>query len=699
MVVTDHEGALDEATEVTAVATASNDGKVAEATALTLPPGSLFDDSVCKGLAKLDWQDEPERSHQKWQRYLRERQAPPQIVKLSSRAEPLLWCAPAEVLNSHVVVSLTKALNQGLAQGETKGNELRPKTRLARQVAAFVNDRPRSELNSGSSLVMAYEALAIARRLQELVAVVDAATWWQCLNLLLDFVRDSKAIDLQTDPLAALILAGELPLTLAIHLPELLVCAELAAQGREVVSQIVETHFDGAGMIHGEQWSLQRPITASLTRVALLQNGVSGGVWDAAAAEEYPLIVRELLRSARRDESQILLHEVNPEMDLNQDSHPDANAGFFTALTRTCLKIVSDPRKPLQGSKPPRAAKSAGQTSSQHADLNGQATDNHRSASDTSGFASSTISNSSPGGAKNLNKALQQPCDDEADKPLPPNWPSIYSEWSQVALLRPSWKKRGPRFGLRFAGQRVLAELSVGRDLLLAGEWEYQLTMDGQALEPTNEWREVCWVSDADVDYLEIELEFGGGLKLQRQIALARKDAFLFLADAVIGQSPGRLSARQRLPFTNGARGDLFTETREVRLTASKPRCWVLPLALPEWRSDPRGGALTADENGLELRSDAVGQSLFSPLWIDLDPERLTEQMTWRQLTVAETRRICARDAAVGYRVQIGARQWLIYRSLGRTANRTILGNNLSTDFLIARFSRKGQVTSVIEVE
>ena len=54
---------------------------------------------------------------------------------------------------------------------------------------------------------------------------------------------------------------------------------------------------------------------------------------------------------------------------------------------------------------------------------------------------------------------------------------------------------------------------------------------------------------------------------------------------------------------------------------------------------------------------------------------------------------------AVGYRVAIGKKQWLIYRSLARPANRSLLGHNLESETLVARFDRRGEVESLIEIE
>jgi hypothetical protein len=206
-------------------------------------------------------------------------------------------------------------------------------------------------------------------------------------------------------------------------------------------------------------------------------------------------------------------------------------------------------------------------------------------------------------------------------------------------------------------------------------------------------------VSDEDVDYLELEIELGEGLKLQRQLCLAKKDQFLFIADAVLGVGAQPLRHWIRLPLGGEVKADSHDETREIRLRMPGTRAMVFPLSLPEWRIDKRLGELSVNQHRLELQQGMTAASLYAPLWIDLDPRRQLKSFTWRQLTVAEERRIVPRDVAVGYRVQFGKKQWLVYRSLTPPRNRTVLGHNLATDFLIARFGRDGSVKTLIEVE
>jgi hypothetical protein len=122
-------------------------------------------------------------------------------------------------------------------------------------------------------------------------------------------------------------------------------------------------------------------------------------------------------------------------------------------------------------------------------------------------------------------------------------------------------------------------------------------------------------------------------------------------------------------------------------------------LSLPEWRSDRRGGELSSSDGVVQLDVSARANSLYAPLWIDLDPDRQTRSFTWRQLAVAEERQNVPPHVACGYRVQFGKEQWLIYRSLTPARNRTVMGHNLATEFLIARFGRDGSVKTLIEVE
>lgn len=273
-----------------------------------------------------------------------------------------------------------------------------------------------------------------------------------------------------------------------------------------------------------------------------------------------------------------------------------------------------------------------------------------------------------------------------------------HSEDVSLGLLRRNWTADGELLAVRYDDRLVRCELLCGRETFWSGVWSVQLHLDGNLLEQRSDWDHVCWVSDDDVDYLELEARFTGGVRVQRQMLLARADRLLFLSDAVLGQAEGELDYRGVLPLDPGIAVQPAMETQEIVL-AGRRKLSVQPLALPEWRRDPRGGSLSASDAGLRLQQRRTARRMYAPLLIDLNPRRAKQPLTWRQLTVAEDRRTVLPEIAVGYRAQIGRQQWLIYRALGERANRTVLGSNLVSEFMFARFSAEGEAEPLLEIE
>jgi hypothetical protein len=250
-----------------------------------------------------------------------------------------------------------------------------------------------------------------------------------------------------------------------------------------------------------------------------------------------------------------------------------------------------------------------------------------------------------------------------------------------------------------YAGQTLHLELKRGDLTLLAGNWTADIAFDGEPVAAISDFEETCWVSDKDVNYLELEIHLAGGLRLERHVVYARQDQLVFLADAVFGPRSGKIEYRGRLPLAADVQFEADSEHTEGAIVANKRMATVLPPALPEWRTPRNTGTLEMHDGKLELALTATGRNLFAPLLFDLNTRRFNKPLTWRQLTVAETLAIQPPDSSVGYRVKIGKEQWLIYRSLSPKANRTLLGHNLSSEFLFARFMKGGEVQSLIEVE
>ena len=276
--------------------------------------------------------------------------------------------------------------------------------------------------------------------------------------------------------------------------------------------------------------------------------------------------------------------------------------------------------------------------------------------------------------------------------------PSVYSEWSEACVMRSRWSRQSPQFSCLFSDRQLRTELSAGTRLMWSGDSQGELRVEGRALAMCSDWTELCWFTDEDVDYLELEAEYEGGWMIQRQMLLARADDMLLMADAVLGPQPADLQYDMVLPLVDDVRFEPEGSTRDGSLSNSRPLCTVLPLSLPEWTSTPARGRLEAVGNRLHLRVHESAQRLYAPLLFDLST-RPAEKRTWRQLTVAEQLATTTRDVAVGYRIQLGRRQWLLYRSLAPRCSRSVLGQNLSQEFLFARFDLDGCLAELIEIE
>ncbi len=520
----------------------------------------------------------------------------------------------------------------------------------------------------------ALEAIAWSRALLPLVRVCDAEIWWQLLKRLHDLATIAT-VPLDDDPLAHQLACGELPWSLAVLFSEIEPCRQLAPAAAKSLSLGIAELLDGTGVPQSRFLLIFHRLVASWARSRLLAAAVNltsaktglDNCWDADAEQEFPQAVREALRLSRFDGTPVLA-------ERGETNALPAGASNTAWLTDVAVALAGE------GDKKYRRIMQTIAVS--------------RGSKKRSGRASQLV-----------------------QKKLPD--PAFNSEWAELAVLQTDWSSRATRLTVAYSGPTVRIELQSDREILFGGTWELEVLSGGVLAQPRGSWSEVCWVSDADCDYLELELELSGSMRVQRQMLLSRKDQFVFLADAMLGVEPSDLTYRGRLPLATGITVRPAAETRELALHGKKPRAVVLPLALAEWRADPRGGTLSGSgasdtdagaSNGeisttseIVLSQSTHGRRMFASLWIDLSAKRIRNQdrdpLTWRQLTVGEQRQIVARDEAVGYRVQCGKRQWLAYRSLATPGNRTLLGVNLSTDFFVGRFGSDGETESIVEVE
>ena len=484
----------------------------------------------------------------------------------------------------------------------------------------------------------ALECLALVHALPSLARHVSPTLWWSLLEHLITTARSVGQYQPEDAPLTLQLLFGELPLALAYTFPEIKVCRRLLKPAYQELSEGPVQLLDGEGMPQSRHLHALRPLLACWTRCSAMGDSLEGGCWNEDAETQYQWLVRQSLRLTRADGSQAFSHG---------------------SVGRWCLDLY-------------KAAMENGGDDDDWA------------------AAEACLPNGS---------AFED--DTNADPPEP----AENSEWSGVAVLRNNWSRRSKLLAVKYGERDLEIELSCGKNVLLSGTWAFDLDVNGRSLCATDDWEEICWVSDENVDYLELEISLTDGVRLQRQLLLSREDHFLYLADCVLGLpgrkglSGGKAEYTSRLPLAADVEFRPAKETREGYLATDKNHALVMPLALPEWRLDPRYGSLEARGGELLLNQTTTGRNLCCPLFFDLDLRRIAKQRTWRQLTVAESLQIVAADVAVGYRIQCGKDQWLTYRSLDDPANRTLLGHNLSSDCEIGRITKEGDVEELLEIE
>jgi hypothetical protein len=271
-----------------------------------------------------------------------------------------------------------------------------------------------------------------------------------------------------------------------------------------------------------------------------------------------------------------------------------------------------------------------------------------------------------------------------------------------VAVLRSGWDRDGVRVLLEYREATPRLEIALDDRLIVDGSWGWSAVADGRPLDAEGGWTVSAWESDRKATFLEIVAPLAGGMQIERQVVVLPGERLVLLADALVPRAGGSATVQDlRYRGTVALAGSLDChpeqETREIVVSDTETRAMVLPLGLNEWRSAGWGG-LEAGDAGLALEQRG-GLRLYAPLWIDCDPRRIGRPRTWRQLTVADTRCNLPPHQAVGFRIQAGQEQWLVYRSLDLPRNRTLLGCNVSCEFLLGRVKRSGEVARTLEME
>ncbi|MGC6442596.1 MAG: hypothetical protein ACON4H_08020 [Rubripirellula sp.] len=287
----------------------------------------------------------------------------------------------------------------------------------------------------------------------------------------------------------------------------------------------------------------------------------------------------------------------------------------------------------------------------------------------------------------------------------------LHHPTAKLCSMMAGWNVRRGKLHIDYHDQNVVLQMFSGKRVMLSGSVGVELCVGGVDCQPIGPWEEVCEYSDDDVHYLEIEQDWSGGVVLQRQFVLLRDDRCVLFSDAVIPKEAapdedgcgglGEIQYRCRIPVAGGTEVAFDDEVREVIFSTGSRKVMCLPLGAPEWRVGPTQVDVTVSADQHLVVTASGKERLYTPLWFDFSQRRFARKRTWRQLTVADQLKILDRSEAVGYRIQMGSEQWMIYRSLfGGQNTRTVLGKHLIADFYCARFdSGDGSYDELITVD
>jgi len=250
-------------------------------------------------------------------------------------------------------------------------------------------------------------------------------------------------------------------------------------------------------------------------------------------------------------------------------------------------------------------------------------------------------------------------------------------------------------------------EVSIGDTSLISGNWTLEVRR-GKTCWKIMHWDCVCWHSDEDADYIEIQADVGDGQRVDRQLLLDRQNHLLLLGDTVVtpptseSQHQPILSCRAQVTMAHGIKSRPHRSGhRDWRMAGHGIVARAIPLVLPD---DPLLSAgpseCQATDSQLAWQHMARGPGLYLPVIIDLAPCRQRRRAEWAPVSITEQRRIVPTAHASAFHARIGDRHWLIYRSLVRShAARAVLGQHTDKETMVAVFDNPADVTPLVMVD
>jgi hypothetical protein len=278
----------------------------------------------------------------------------------------------------------------------------------------------------------------------------------------------------------------------------------------------------------------------------------------------------------------------------------------------------------------------------------------------------------------------------------PPPLPADARTDRPLAILRANWAKDGDLVAIdhRISGAGSQFALFGNGRRWLGPEWSTDVP-DGERVSRA---RPTFWLSNSSADVTEWSFRVGRS-RLIRTAVLLRGRRLALLADQWEGSGD---QGTTRFDLAKDVDVATIPESRGLALSAAGSRisARVYPIALPCLPYPTERGSFRQNGRALHLEQPGAGRRVWRPILLSWEGSRNRQTARWRTLTVTEQSKACDPSVAFGARVTWGRDETLlIYRSLGRTGLRAVLGHQTRARFLIGVFTREGEVEPIVSIE
>ncbi len=301
-------------------------------------------------------------------------------------------------------------------------------------------------------------------------------------------------------------------------------------------------------------------------------------------------------------------------------------------------------------------------------------------------------------GTKPSSPAMQTLTASGTNIPAPSGRPASHSGWASLGVMRSRWGSPSNICTVGYASDTCRIDFQAAGHSMLRGPWTIDLSVSGQPISFTEEWKLMCWNSDKDGDYLELGRDVKGQVSLIRQFFLSRTDSFLYLTDSIRAEG-GPINYHSQLPLLEGWQSQRDSLTREFAVDHNRTRVRVLPVSLPQYVAHASAGRAEIVGEALQMSAETSQAGLTSAIMLEWSAARRKWPVDWSLLSVAEEGKKLDSSEAFGSRVRIGDSQFMFFRSLTKaTLPRSVMGHHTPYESVIAEFDA-GQFKPLVNVE